>query len=159
MRARTSRIRIFRSKFTPEEDCRLEALVSENGTADWPRIGSKMPHRDSRQCKERWSHYLSPDIVQRPWTKAEDVLLETKVSEHGRKWKLFEAFFPSRVDTNIRNRFNVLLRQRQKEVRFVARAFVPPQPRVLEVPVTPGVAEHSELSDKWNLEGFEWTSF
>jgi hypothetical protein len=159
MHSLTSDSHIVRSKFTPEEDARLEALVSLNGTADWSRIASKMPHRDSRQCKERWSHYLSPGIVQTPWTKAEDALLEAKVLEHGHKWKLFETFFPGRVDTNIKNRFNVLLRQRQKGMRFVMRFFVAPPPRAMEVPHSPDFVEFRETSNEWNEEEFEWTSF
>jgi hypothetical protein len=141
-----------RHKFTPDEDARLCALVAECGPGDWSRIALMMPHRDSRQCKERWSHYLSPNLVNRPWTKTEDALLEAEVREHGHKWKAFEALFPGRAETNIKNRFNVLFRRRQKQMQFImknARAST-------QLPESPPTASPTDSSDTWNEAEFEF---
>jgi hypothetical protein len=105
-----------RRKVSAEEDRTLQTLVIRYGKDDWRRIASFMPGRSSRQCKERWFHYLTPDIVQSRWTQAEDELLNEKVQQLGHKWKMFEAFFPGRVDVSIKNRYNVLLRQKGKQM-------------------------------------------
>jgi hypothetical protein len=113
---------LIRHKFTAEEDRSLRELLRENGENDWHAIALRMPGRDSRQCKERWFHYLSPEIVQEKWTAQDDALLEAKVLEHGHKWKMFETFFPGRVDTNIKNRYNVLVRRKRKEMKILSRS-------------------------------------
>jgi hypothetical protein len=118
-----------------------------------------MPHRDSQQCKERWSHYLSPDFARGPWTKEEDALLEEKVRTHGHMWKYFENFFPGRVDTNIKNRFNVLLRRRQRDMRFIRQLSLMHQQKLMEASHPPNGKEFAERLDEWNDEEFEWISF
>jgi hypothetical protein len=69
-----------------------------------------MDGRSPRQCRERWNHYLAPDLVLCQWTKEEETLLESQVTEHGRQWKTFESLFPGRTDINIKNNFMTLRR-------------------------------------------------
>jgi hypothetical protein len=45
------------------------------------------------------------------------MLLEEYVAEHGKKWKLFEEFFPGRTEISIKNRYNVLLRRRARDIK------------------------------------------
>ena len=52
-----------RAKFTKEEDEMLKNLVENFGDNNWQVISSKMPGRNSRQCRERWQNYLSPDVI------------------------------------------------------------------------------------------------
>ncbi|KAI8070741.1 hypothetical protein BC940DRAFT_295449 [Gongronella butleri] len=52
-----------RSKFayvrwTPDEDALLRSAVEELGTGNWDRIASRVPNRNSQQCRQRWSKYL-----------------------------------------------------------------------------------------------------
>jgi hypothetical protein len=108
----------LKRKFSPAEDAALKQLVEENGTNDWAKIASQMRARDSRQCKERWYHYLMPELVKLPWAQADDILLECKVAEQGRKWKMFESSFPGRTDIDIKNRYNVLARRRLRRLRI-----------------------------------------
>jgi hypothetical protein len=109
---------IRKNKFTFREDAVLRGLVQDYGTNDWMAIASHMHGRDSRQCKERWFHYLSPNLVQFPWNPADDALLELRVVQHGHKWKMFESDFPGRTDISIKNRFNVLARRRMRQLRI-----------------------------------------
>jgi hypothetical protein len=88
MAAYFSPFSLARRKFCREEDDALKVLVKENGTQDWIKVASLMPQRDSRQCKERWFHYLAPELVQSPWNQEEDTLLLTKVAEFGHKWEI-----------------------------------------------------------------------
>ena len=104
----------LRNKFTEDEDNKLKELVDRYGD-DWCSIASEMTGRGVRQCKERWSQYLAPDIVTREWTEEEDMRLEQKVTELGRRWIHIKPFFPGRTDTNLKNRFNLLCRRRMKQ--------------------------------------------
>ena len=104
-----------RSAFTPEEDDRLKELVEKHGENNWFHIASKMPKRDTRQCRERWFNYLSPRVINGVWTKEEEELLAEKVAIYGRKWKTMEPFFPGRTDINIKNRWNFLQKRKARE--------------------------------------------
>jgi hypothetical protein len=147
---------VFRRKFSPDEDDMLRALVKKNGVGDWPAIAAQMPNRDSRQCKERWFHYLAPCLVQNPWTRADDVLLEGKVAEHGHRWKLFELFFPGRTDVNIKNRYNVLVRRRKRELAMLGRAIARAQPTSPEPLSPPEPITLKWEEPDWGFEGYEW---
>lgn len=104
-----------KSKFTPEEDKLLRALVNQYGESNWSKIAENMPRRNVRQCKERWQNYLTPNVSKEPWTPEEDLLLEEKYNEIGAKWVRIAQFFKNRTDTNVKNRYMVLSRRSKKE--------------------------------------------
>jgi hypothetical protein len=84
------------------------------GEENWDAVARSMPRRSVGQCRERLAHYLSPNVFDGQWSKAEDKLLEAKVRELGRKWKLFEPFFLGRTDVNIKNRCTAQARKLQR---------------------------------------------
>ena len=88
-------------KFTPEEDMKLRKLVEEYGENNWYTISEKMEGRNTRQCRERWRYYLSPDINNDPWTAEEDKLLDQKYMIYGPKWKQIATFFSKRTKKKI----------------------------------------------------------
>jgi hypothetical protein len=102
-----------RSAFHADEDFRLMELVRRLGT-NWTEVSRQMKTRNPRQCRERWTNYLSPDICQRPWTDDEDHLLLRKVAEFGAKWVQITAFFPRRTDSSLKNRWFILMRRARK---------------------------------------------
>lgn len=108
--------RIPKNIFTIEEDKKLIELKSiyEN---DWKKIADFMSNRTIRQCKERYNHYLSPEISSSQWTEEEDELLVQKVHEHGKRWKVLENFFDGRTEISIRNRWNMIERKQRKEIK------------------------------------------
>jgi hypothetical protein len=112
------RPRVPRQKFSPEEDERLRELVSVHGEQNWHLISAELGNRRARPCKERWAHYLSPSVMHSAWAPHEDKLLEEKVNELGRRWKVLEAYFPGRTDVNLKNRYNLLTRKRNKAIRM-----------------------------------------
>jgi hypothetical protein len=112
MASRGDKKRKKRVPFTPEEDDRLRELVEKYGVADWELIASKVRKRDCRQCKERWTNYLSPEVNLGPWAPEDDALLARKVGEFGRKWKVITGFFPGRTDISVKNHWNFLERCR-----------------------------------------------
>lgn len=106
-------------KFTPQEDELLRKLVNEYGENDnWNIIAKKMniTYRNVRQCKERWTNYLSPTVNVSPWTPEEDEKLKQLYDELGSKWVQIAKHFPSRTDINIRSRWLVLQRHKKKQL-------------------------------------------
>ena len=100
-----------RSSFSQEEDNQLKALVEEFGDKNWPEIASHMKNRTTRQCRERYRHYLSPNIVNGEWTPQEDEILLQKYNEFGPRWVTIAKFFKTRTDINVKNRWIVLMRR------------------------------------------------
>lgn len=98
-----------RQKFTNEEDQKLLQLVSIFGTHSWKRIAQHMLTRSTRQCRERYLNYLSPELKNGPWTHSEDHILLTKVRQFGPCWSKISKFFPTRSDVNIKNRYSLLV--------------------------------------------------
>jgi hypothetical protein len=115
------RTRAPRRKFSAQEDEQLRHLVSIYGENNWPAVSGQMNDRGPRQCKERWTHYLSPALIHKSWTHEEDTLLLQTVQESGSRWKVLEASFPGRSDVNLKNRYNLLIRKHSK-------AAIPPPP-------------------------------
>ena len=107
---------VARSMFTEEEDQKLKELVEKMGTSDWHKISKQMNGRTVRQCRERYRHYLSPDVQNKEWTEEEDNLLREKYAELGPKWVEINGFFKNRTDINIKNRWVVLLRKESRKI-------------------------------------------
>jgi hypothetical protein len=101
--------------FTPVEDAQLRELVAIHGEKAWTSVAISMPDRTERQCRERWVNYISPAVSQEPWTPEEDAILEEKVRELHHQWKCMEQYLPRRTDSQIKNRYKVIIRRRQKE--------------------------------------------
>lgn len=107
----------IKSKFTAEEDEKLKMLVLSHGTGSWAYIARLMGTRNHRQCRERWKNYINPALRNDPWTLEEDQLLVDKYAEFGPRWNRIARCFVNRSDNAIRNRWQLMLRQweRQKE--------------------------------------------
>ena len=148
------------AKFSPEDDEMLRRLVEEFGENNWNIIADRMPGRNIRQVKERWSYYLSPNLNRTPWTKEEDELLIEKQKELGSRWVRISQFFQNRTDAMVKNRFQVLKRKEQKEKeiqarreKFLAQAS---SPCMSPPTVTPEVAP-SPVDDQPYFENFGTT--
>jgi hypothetical protein len=117
---------LVRHLFSEHEDELLRELFAEFGD-DWTTIAKELPDRSPRQCKERWNHYLAPHVVQKAWSCEEDEFLLELVKVNGTKWKAFESYLIGRTDTNIKNRYNVLMRKEAKQQK-VARKTLSEKP-------------------------------
>ncbi|EAX82776.1 Myb-like DNA-binding domain containing protein [Trichomonas vaginalis G3] len=109
---------LHRQVFTSYEDARLKLLVQQYGEKNWNLISCMMPCRTPRQCRERYKGHLSPEILNLPWTPQEDRLLIEKYTVLGRKWSKIAKFFVGRSDSNIKNRWQILL-QSNKQVQEI----------------------------------------
>lgn len=107
-----------RFPFSKDEDAKLKELVNCYGT-NWNAISEKMGNRNARQCKERWTNYLSPNVIMKPWTSEEDEFLKNKLAEFGPKWVKISTYFQNRTDIQLKNRWFVLMR---KEVKHIPKS-------------------------------------
>ena len=102
-------------KFSLEEDFRLRVLVMQYGDENWNFISSLMKDRNPRQCRERWTKYLSPLNRYEPFTQEEDKFLLLLVQQYGKKWVKISKYFQNRTDVSIKNRWLVLQRQKHRQ--------------------------------------------
>ena len=107
-----------RQMFSAEEDFLLRSLVARFGDKDWKIIAENMPNRTTKQCRERYKNYLSPNIRNDPWTPEEDQILIQKYNELGPKWSTIASFLDRRSDVNIKNRWTSLSCHNSKKLLF-----------------------------------------
>lgn len=114
--------KIKKKAFSIQEDNYLISLVKQIGDNNWLEVSKMMKkmnyERSSRQCRDRYVHYLNPklnnDLI---WSSEEDDLLIHTVSKYGNKWKLMENIFPGRSEVALRNRYRKIQRKKNKEER------------------------------------------
>jgi hypothetical protein len=99
-----------RHVFKESEDEKIRRLVGQYGENNWNQIAKQLPGRSARQCRERWTSYLAPQVVNGRWSKAENKLLLDKFREIGHQWKKLEAYFPGRSNINIKNHWHQIQR-------------------------------------------------
>ena len=133
--------KVKRRRFNNEEDEKLKSIVeyvkekmkneidntNTNNTNNesklklsWQIIAALMGNGfSSRQCKERYTKYLNPEISSLPWTKSEDEKLLSLCQQCGTKWSILAKYFPNRTDINIKNRWITIMRRKAKQKAFM----------------------------------------
>ena len=113
-----------RTRFSPQEDKELIRLVSLYGENDWNKISlelynqsQKKFQRTSKQCKDRYINYLSPDIQNKEWTLEEDQCLICYFCQYPYRWKILKKFLSGRSEVAIKNRFKHLQKDGMKFLR------------------------------------------
>jgi hypothetical protein len=127
-----------RQMFSADEDQLLRQLVGRFGDRDWKTIASQMPNRTTRQCRERYKNYLSPELTNQPWSDSEDDLLREKFHEWGPKWATIAGFFKGRSDVALKNRWATLM-TRPNSSRFILDP--------VQVPAEPGTIITETIPD------------
>jgi hypothetical protein len=152
-----------RRTFQPEEDELLRNAVAVYGESHWDRVASLIRGRTNRQCRERWTYYLSPTLDRSGWTTSEDRLLLEKHREYGPKWVSIGAFFPHRTPGMLKNRFNLLMRRKAPSKRVIPREARPQLRAVLiepneqlNEPSPPIPSPGEEPCGEWGDEFSEW---
>jgi hypothetical protein len=96
-----------RHHFSPEDDERIVEAVGNQEYPNWNEVAQCVPGKTGRQCRERFQHYLRPNLVQTPWTAAEDELIRKFYGEYGPNWaRIAMHFNGQRTNNNIKNRWN-----------------------------------------------------
>lgn len=100
-----------KSKWTPAEDDLLRKSVEIHGTRNWAAVCTLVPGRNPKQCRERWTAQLDPNLTKDNWTVQEDSTLLHIHKLHGNSWSRIASFLPGRSPTSVKNRFNWLSRR------------------------------------------------
>jgi len=111
---KTLRPGLTKGPWKPEEDALLLKVMSEEMEGDWQAIARRVPGRNAKQCKERWTLNLNPEINHGPWTPEEDESLVELHAEIGGKWSILAKRLPGRTEHAIKTRFLSLQRQAAK---------------------------------------------
>ena len=96
-----------RQMFSLGEDFLLRKLVDQYGP-DWKLISQKISGRTARQCRERYKNYVAPNLLNKPWTQEEDMILAQLVACIGQKWSMISSYFKNRSEVNVKNRWSSL---------------------------------------------------
>lgn len=75
----------YHFRFSAKEDEMLLQIVEKFGAKNWKLIGKLMPGRNSKQCRDRYTNYLAPEINHSEWNEEEDKLLYEKYLKYGPK--------------------------------------------------------------------------
>lgn len=125
---------VKRQKWTEEEDEALVQLVNCYGgsNVDWEHISSQLFERGFRkqgkQARERWIHYLSPNLKKEALGKEENQKLFRLHGEYGSRWKIISESFCGRTDNNIKNQFFALIRKSLRRARKAGQNEVSSEP-------------------------------
>jgi hypothetical protein len=128
-------------KWTDIEDQALTASIQKFGTSSWSLIASALPGRTGKQCRERWTNQLDPNLNRDDWTPQEDATLCFHQKASGNCWSKIASFLPRRSANAIKNRWCWLSRNRPQSPTPVASNEPIWSPRLwgeaLDLPVSP----------------------
>ena len=94
-------------KWSVEEDKRLVGcMLDEPNRRPWKTVAGIVATRNPKQCRERWSSHLSPNVNTEEWTlKEEESCLELH-QMYGRQWsRIARELGTARTACEIKNRF------------------------------------------------------
>lgn len=112
----TDECRVKRNKFKPSEDRMLLQLIEQYGDkCNWNIIANEMENKSARQCRDRWTQFLNPNISKAPFTYEEDKLLIEQIKKMGTVWCKICKFFKNRSVIQLKNRYSCLKRHMNKE--------------------------------------------
>ncbi|OHT00772.1 Myb-like DNA-binding domain containing protein [Tritrichomonas foetus] len=108
-RAQNCRRRVFSVK---EDRAIIKIVNSTKFNNNWESVAKAIPWRTPRQCRDRWTYYLSPANNFSPFSVDEDKMIIEKVNEYGTKWATIAKTMTGRSDNSIKNRWYSKLKSR-----------------------------------------------
>jgi hypothetical protein len=110
--------KFHKSSWTGEDDKKLLQSIKENGMESWAKVAEGVPHRNGKQCRERYINHLCPTLKHEGWLPHEDALILQQHSLRGNNWTLISTFLPGRSPNQIKNRLNWLMKNNQ-QIQFL----------------------------------------
>ena len=104
--------KVTRKLFSERDDANLKKFVKKFGE-NWELISDKIKKFSPRQCKDRYTVYLSGDFRNDPWTEEEDQRLSKLYHEYGPKWCEICKFFDGRHSNSVKNRWHRYIKPKE----------------------------------------------
>jgi hypothetical protein len=108
---KTLRPGLVKGPWNRQEDEEVLAWVQLHGPLDWAGCSELVSGRSAKQCRERWTNTLDPNIKKGDWTDVEDGVIFREYRARGPKWTEIAKLIPGRSENSIKNRFYSTLRK------------------------------------------------
>lgn len=101
---------IRKVKWSDEEDEMLRVSVQKYGTSNWSLVASMLSGRTGKQCRERWTNQINPELNKQAWREQEDILILQLHQTCGNSWSAISKHLPGRSSNSVKNRWGWLQR-------------------------------------------------
>ncbi|KAG8054707.1 hypothetical protein GUJ93_ZPchr0001g31561 [Zizania palustris] len=108
----------FKGAWTNAEDEILKRMVRQHGERKWAVISKSLPDRIGKQCRERWTNHLRPDIKKDAWTEEDDRVLIEAHKKYGNRWSAIARCLDGRSENAVKNHWNATKRSLKSKRRM-----------------------------------------
>jgi len=106
---------LVKGAFTEEEDDIIVQSMLEGGLT-WMQIAGRIPGRIGKQCRERWTNHLDPNLKKGGWTQEEDMIMVEAQKRWGNAWTKIAELLPGRAENAVKNRWNSAFRRNNSSI-------------------------------------------
>jgi hypothetical protein len=102
---------LVKGPWSEAEDALLRLWVGRKGPCKWADCAVTIQGRTGKQCRERWTNAISPDIKKGGWSKEDDAVIFEMYAAMGPRWTDIAKQLPGRTENSIKNRFYSISRR------------------------------------------------